>query len=47
MGVLIAVARADLIAVTAWRVLRLTLAGSAVTWIAWAIAARLIGRGKS
>ena len=47
MGVLIAVARADLIAVTAGRVLRMMMAGSAVIWIAWAIAARLFGRDKT
>ena len=45
-GILEAVARADMIAVTAARVLRLMLAVSAAVWIAWGIVSRICGRDK-
>ena len=46
VGVLIAVARADVIAVTAARVLRLMPAVSAAVWIAWGIVANTCGRDR-
>ena len=45
-GILEAVARADIIAVTAARVLRMMIAVSAAVWIAWGIVARTCGRDK-
>ena len=45
--ILEAVARVDVIAVTAGRVLRLMLAVSAAVWIAWGIISRICGRDRS
>ena len=46
-GILEAVARADMMVVTAGRVLRMMLTVSAAVWIAWGIVSRICGRDRS